>query len=190
MSTIKVKFIIMKKPKHILKALLIIIFAISGYSEVQAQEPAINTGDYRTAIGLRGGYTSGLTIKHFLSNGNAFEGIIGSWANAFSVTGLYEWHAPTTVKGLKWYYGVGAHATVYREGYYYYREGKKGRPYRYYRYNENGTGVGVDGILGIEYKIPPIPFALSLDLKPSVEFNTNNRIYTALDPGLGLKFTF
>lgn len=193
----------MKKSKNILlQFFLASAFVIFGVSRANAQEHlltktqtqdedvAINTGNYRTAIGIRFGYTSGLTVKHFFNNGNAFEGIVGTWANAFSLTGLYEWHVPSSVNGLKWYYGVGAHATVYREGYYYYNEGRNGRPFRYYRYDDNGTGVGVDAILGIEYKIPPIPFALSLDLKPNIEFNTNNRVYGALDPGLGIKFTF
>ena len=173
------------------KFLLIAAFTAFGYTEVNAQGPAINTENYHTAIGLRAGGTSGLTIKHFMGNGNAIEGIVGAWPNAFSVTGLYEWHvAQAGAPGLKWYYGVGGHAAFYSDRYYYYREGPNGRPYRYYRYVGNGTGLGVDGILGLEYKIPPIPFALSLDIKPYVEFNTNNAVYMAFDPGLGIKFTF
>lgn len=176
---------------NLAKLLLIAAFAAFSYNEANAQGPAINSANYHTAIGLRAGGTSGLTIKHFVANGNAIEGIIGAWPNAFSITGLYEWHVPQAgAPGLKWYYGIGAHAAVYRDTYYYYREGNNGRPYRYYRYVGNGTGLGIDGILGLEYKIPPIPFAISLDIKPYVEFNTNNAIYTAFDPGLGIKFTF
>jgi len=42
----------------------------------------------------------------------------------------------------------------------------------------------------MEYKIPSIPFALSLDVKPYVEVITNGRVWTSLDPGLGIKVTF
>lgn len=185
----------MKKTKNTFgKILLLLSIVFFSYSEAKAQEsPAINTGNYRTAIGLRAGYTSGLTIKHFMSSGSAIEGIIGAWPNAFSITGLYELHRPTTINGLKWYYGLGAHATFYSSRYYYHnhRGEHHGHHNHYYRYEGDGAGVGIDGILGLEYKIPPIPFALSLDIKPMIEFNTTNSLfYTAFDPGLGIKFTF
>jgi hypothetical protein len=165
--------------------------AILGFKDAAAQQPAINTGNYRTAIGMRVGHTSGLTVKHFMGNGNAIEGIIGVWPSAFSITGMYQWHvAAPSAPGLKWYYGIGAHATFYNDRYYYYREGRRGYWYRYYRYQEGGAGIGIDGTLGLEYKIPPIPFALSFDIKPYVEFTTHNHVFMAFDPGLGIKFTF
>ena len=49
---------------------------------------------------------------------------------------------------------------------------------------------GVDGIFGLEYKIPEIPFALSLGFKPFLEIDTDGRFYGAPDPGFGIKFKF
>ena len=65
-------------------------------------------------------------------------------------------------------------------------------PYRdrYRKYYEGGVGLGVDGIVGLEYKIPKAPIALSLDVKPFVEFVSRGYIYSSLDPGLGIKITF
>lgn len=34
--------------------------------------------DYQTSIGLRGGFANGLTLKHFVSQNTAFEGIVAS----------------------------------------------------------------------------------------------------------------
>ncbi len=145
--------------------------------------PAINTASYSTAIGLRAGETSGLTIKQFIGSRSALEGILGIWPNALSGTLLYERYASTGVNGLSWYYGGGGHAAFQTTRVYYY-------PDRYYYYRRGDVGLGVDGILGIEYKIPPIPFAISLDVKPYLEANTAGGIYTSLDPGLGVKVTF
>lgn len=138
--------------------------------------------NYSTAIGLRAGETSGLTIKKSLGS-NALEGIIGVWGSGFSFTGLYEWVAPTNVGGLNWYYGLGGHLAV-GTGYYYYRSRRAG----YYR--SGGFGVGVDGIVGIEYKIPSAPIAFSLDLKPYFEIYSGGGVFSSLDPGLGIKIAF
>jgi len=181
----------MKTRTIVISAALFIIFA-GGIKKAAAQ--AINTPTYRNAIGLRAGGTSGLTFKHFFSSGHAFEGIIGVWPNAFSITGLYERHVSSqTVSGFQWYYGAGAHFAHYARRVYYYTYNGRGPeryPYRY-RYIDEGFAIGIDGILGMEYKIPPIPFAISFDLKPYFEIHqASGYAFIALDPGLGLKFTF
>jgi hypothetical protein len=166
-----------------IKAMIIAGFMTATHVKAQtAPEGKVN---YSTAIGLRGGETSGLTLKHFFSTGNAVEGIIGFWPAALSVTGLYEHHVGAEVDGLNWYYGGGGHLAFQTRRIYYVNEGM-----RYYRYTEDALGLGVDGILGIEYKIPPIPFALSIDVKPFFEINTRGHAFVALDPGLGLKVAF
>ncbi|MBS3913859.1 MAG: hypothetical protein KG003_05130 [Bacteroidetes bacterium] len=140
--------------------------------------------DYNNAIGLRAGLTSGLTIKHFMGNSRAIEGIIGIWPYSTSITGLYEVYKGAGAAGLNWYYGGGAHASFYTGRIYYNRYYD-----RYYRaYDDHAFGL--DLILGLEYKIPEIPFALSLDIKPFLEIHRGGGTYTALDPGLGLKIAF
>lgn len=175
----------MKNLAKLFTALLFIPFAINA----QDATPAINTGTYNWAIGLRGGNTSGLTIK---KNFNAYslEGIIGLWSHGFNATLLYERNNATTVNGLNWYYGGGGHLSAYTGHVY----GHGNPHYHYYdRYDylyDDGVGLGVDGVIGIEYKFPPVPFAVSFDLKPFVEVTSNGNVWGALDPGLGIKFTF
>ncbi|MFN3916612.1 MAG: hypothetical protein ACK4K0_02615 [Flavobacteriales bacterium] len=149
------------------------------------------TSTYNTAIGLRAGETSGLTIKHFTGSNTAFEGIIGLWHHGLSATLLIEKHKSAfNVSGLNWYYGGGGHLVVQtRRSYYYYH---RDRYYRYYYrgYSSGELGIGIDGIVGLEYKIPPIPFAISIDVKPMIEVTSRGSMFWGLDPSLGIKFTF
>jgi hypothetical protein len=172
------------------------LFLLAGNSVFAqlAQPPARlsaidNNGGYRTAIGIRAGETSGLTFKRFVSPNMAVEGIIGFFPNAIGITGLYEGYVATDVEGLNWYYGGGAHVTAgtgaTNRTYYSPRTGR----YEVYRYRDYGVGLGIDGIAGIEYKIPRAPFAFSLDVKPYIEVNSGD-VYLALDPGLGIKVAF
>src|ERR1700741_814315 len=111
--------------------------------------PSINRYDYKNAIGLRVGETSGFTYKHMFNNGNAFEGIISAWPYTIGLTGLYEKHLQTGAPGLLWYFGVGGHANFGgpTERAYYYRGDR-----RYtYVYRSGGYAVGADGIIGLEY---------------------------------------
>ena len=164
-------------------------FARAQQTTTEPVKLSIDKSAYGTAIGLRGGETSGLTIKHFLNERSALEGILGVWPYGFSITGLYERHENAfNVEGMKWYYGGGGHMAL-RSGrtYYVYSE-RNGYWYKYR--SGSGTGVGVDGILGLEYKIKPIPFAISLDIKPLIEVTADGMLYEAIDPGFGIKVTF
>lgn len=145
---------------------------------------SINSYSYSTAIGVRGIGTSGLTIKHFTASNQAIEGIIGFGPGAFSLTALWErYQNAFDVAGLNWYYGIGGHIATQSDWVYY--DG-----IRRYRRSNGDFGIGVDGIFGIEYKINEAPIAVSLDVKPFLEVTTNGDAYLAIDPGLGVKFTF
>jgi hypothetical protein len=144
---------------------------------------------YSNAIGLRAGETSGITFKHFFNaSDNAVEAIVGFWPYDLKLTALYEHYVSTNTKGLRWYYGGGGHvvAGYGRTGYYPYSDVR----FYSYRYSYPGFGIGIDGIIGAEYKIPKIPFAVSLDVKPFIEINNTPDIFMAFDPGFGIKYTF
>lgn len=147
----------------------------------QAKSQALG---YRTAVGWRFGTTQGLTIKAALRNDAAFEGILALWPYSMGITGLYEINKPTRNRGLNWYYGVGGHINWLTTRNYYFWPEKK------FLANDPRTAFGVDGIIGIEYRIPRSPVAFSLDLKPTFNFYNDGQAYAFLDPGLGLKFVF
>lgn len=123
--------------------------------------------DYNTGIGLRGGWGTGLTIKHFLGGNKAVEGIFDSQWRGFRVTGLYEVHNQAFgVDRLNWYYGVGAHIGFWN-----------GDHYRDYNNDRNYTVIGVDGILGLEYNFKEIPFNIGIDWKPMIDLGGSSGFY-------------
>ena len=102
--------------------------------------------DYNTGIGLRGGFTNGLTIKHFVGSKSAFEGIIASRWRGLELTGLYEIHNRAfDTERLNWYYGFGAHIGFWNGNHIGW--GERGESY---------TVIGVDAILGLEYNFVEI----------------------------------
>ena len=139
-----------------MKKLLLTLLIVFGLMSV------INAQDYKTGIGVRGGFTNGLTIKHFTGDQAAFEFLLGSRWRGFDITGLYEIHNRAfDADGLKWYYGGGAHLGFWNGDYTYKDWGYQGSNY---------TVVGVDGILGLEYSFKDAPINLSLDWKPAFNF--------------------
>jgi len=140
------------------------------------------TADYRYAMGVRAGGTSGFTFKFDTRNTGSVELLAGFWSGWFSLTGLYERNANAfQVEGLMWYYGGGGHLSIETRDHYHERW--------YFRRGDN-FALGIDGIIGIEYKIPPVPIAVSTDFKPFLEVDTNGHVFFGPDIGMGVKFTF
>jgi len=112
--------------------------------------------DYKTGVGLRGGLSSGLTIKHFISSNKAIEGLIATRWQGLELTGLYEVHNNAfDVDRLNWYYGGGAHLGFW--------DGNSS----WGNLGQNYTVLGIDGILGIEYNFSEAPINIGLDWKPA-----------------------
>lgn len=138
-------------------------------SKKSSSSSSSSGGDYgyKTAIGLRGGFTSGLTVKHFISDKAAIEGILGSRWRGLSITGLYELHKTPAINfsNLAWEYGGGARIGFYNGRYYHKWDDDDG----YYE-NRSYVAVGIVGIFGLEYQFNEIPFTASLDLMPYFDF--------------------
>jgi hypothetical protein len=133
------------------KSLFILLIVLFFSFETKAQ-------DYSTGIGLRGGPWAGLTVKHFLNEKVAVEGLFDSRWQGFNLTGLYEIHNRAfNTDRLNWYYGAGAHIGFYDS--------------KHKEWGDN-TGsysiIGIDGILGLEYNFKKIPINLSVDWKPTL----------------------
>ncbi len=114
--------------------------------------------DYKTSLGIRAGLPVGVTVKHFLNDTYALEGIFASRWGGFVVTGLYEVERWTgNYPALNWYWGGGAHLGTWAQGY---------NP----NVNATYTGavIGIDGVIGLEYTFDELPLNLSLDLLPSI----------------------
>ncbi|AHM60383.1 hypothetical protein D770_10630 [Flammeovirgaceae bacterium 311] len=136
-----------------------------------------NGVDYNTGIGVRlGNWESGLTVKHFFKGNAAIEGIISSgWLHRGTrITGLYEVQKPLGGNGFYWFWGVGAHVGFYNERYWNYnndcKDGRYWHKGQWYPCDGGTrTTLGIDGIIGLEYKFPQAPFTLGIDFKPSID---------------------
>ncbi|MCD4768836.1 MAG: hypothetical protein K8R35_01545 [Bacteroidales bacterium] len=134
--------------------------------------------DYRTAIGLRGGYpANGVTIKHFLNTSNAVEGILATSHGGFVVTALYEnEHWTGEYPGLNWFWGFGAHIGFWDSN-------------PYIDNVDVSTVLGADFILGLEYTFDEIPLNLSIDLLPSVNLLGYSG-WGGIHGGLSIRYAF
>jgi hypothetical protein len=130
-----------------------------------------NSSSYKTAVGVKF-YPGAITVKHFVKETAAIEGIGYFWDKGFRFVGLYELHYDLLqVEGLKWYVGPGAHIGFYNDKYY-----------------EGNTLFGIDGIIGVDYKIKGAPLNLSIDWNPSFEFGDGSGFESF--GGLAIRFAF
>lgn len=140
------------------------------------------SSSYTTALGVKlWGDGAGITVKHFIGDNHALEGIGYFWGHGVRVTGLYEFHFNIAgAPGLKWYVGPGAHVGFYNENY---------SDPNYPNNSGSGTYLGIDGVLGLDYKFTGAPINLSLDWQPSFEFGANRGFVNSWG-GLGIRYTF
>lgn len=114
---------------------------------------------YKTAVGVKI-YPGAISLKHFVQKDRALEGLLYFWEYGTRVTGLYEIHGDINgAPGLKWYVGPGAHIGFWNDDW----EDE-------YPYRKHGVSVGIDGVIGLDYKIKGAPINLSLDWQPSFNF--------------------
>lgn len=135
-------------------ALMIVLFITVASVQAQNGNSTTNSSTYKTAIGVKF-YPGAISFKHFFNSKDALE-LLGYFRNyGARITGLYEIHGNiSNAGGLKWYIGPGAHVSFYSSQY------------------GGGGSVGIDGVLGLDYKIPSAPINLSLDWQPSFDFKS------------------
>jgi len=174
-----------KRSKVMMKLGIAVGFFLLSVGVTNAQYTPVFRTPYQTAIGIRVGGTSGATVKHFFRPATAVEGILGTFGNGFSLTGLVEKNAQAfDVVGLNWYYGGGAHIAFYNGNHHYNVYGRD----LHYR-DSHDVGIGINGIIGLEYILPDdIPVAFSLDFKPFIEIDSDGDVGVAPDLALGIKF--
>jgi hypothetical protein len=137
----------------IMKKMFIVAICLLGISAVQAQSMG---SDYKTALGFKV-YPGAISIKHFTKSNVAIEGLGYFWNYGSRITGLYEFHGNVNgAPGLKWYAGPGAHIGFWNDKW-----------KNEYSNRDNGVAIGIDGVLGLDYKIKGAPINLSIDWQPS-----------------------
>lgn len=133
------------------KLSIILVLFLIAQTRLQAQD---NSGtSYKSALGIKF-YPGAISFKHNINNKTSLEAIDYFWKGN-RITGLYEMHYNIgDLDGLRWFIGPGAHLSFYDDS-----------------HNNGVTLLGLDGIIGLDWKINNAPLDLSLDWQPSFEFS-------------------
>jgi hypothetical protein len=128
--------------------LLLTFFVVCFFSAA-----SLHAQDYKVGLGIRFSDASptlsnSVSVKYFLNESNAIDGLVSFGGSRFGIGGLYEIHTPlNATPGLKWYYGGGG----------------------YVGFQSHDTYLGPTGVIGLDYKFQNIPLNLSLDWKPELD---------------------
>jgi len=150
-----------------MKYILLCGIAILFFLPAQAQNTPYS-------VGYRSGQTSGILLKYNFRPDYAVKAIIGGKENQFSITALAERYQPALVNhsdNFFWYYGVGCHLGIKKEPKYNLVE-RNGAivPIEELEYKHSAM-LGVDAILGLEYRLAALPVSFGIDVKPSAQLS-------------------
>lgn len=117
---------------------------------------------YTNSVGLKFASLGSTQIngKHFLNENNALEVSLGGNTNYVWVQGNFEWQS-TLFEDLDYYIGAGPGFGIFT-----------GNSIIPSSANDRYM-IGVNGFLGVEYKLPDYPFTFSLESGPYVQINPN-----------------
>lgn len=151
--------------------LLITYFANSQVSTEQYTSP------YKKSIGIKLN-PGAISYRSFYTRNKAVEGMGFISIDGFQLTILNEKYTPfANAENLTWYIGYGGHFNLWSERY------KLNNPSK-----TAGVAVGVDGMLGLDYKLKNTPINLSVDIQPA--FNFVGASYFDLGwGGIGIRYT-
>ena len=127
-----------------------------------------NAQYYEQSAGIRLGGSYGLTYKKFFNELDAFEFLLGGREDGIHLTGTYQFNKPLNLSRNETfflYYGAGGHI-----GYEKYSTKtliNSQPPESQFVYeNRSYFSMGVDAIVGLEYRLLTAPITIGLDMKP------------------------
>ena len=122
---------------------------------INTQAYAQTTTTYETALGVKVSAGVAASYKKFITESNALEFQTMFFNKGVRLIGLYEFHFYNIegLDGLGWYVGPGAHV-----GFYY---------AKYKTVYNTIADIGLDGVIGLDYRLKNTPINFSLDWQPS-----------------------
>ena len=150
--------------------------------------------DYERAAGVRLGHTSGFAYKKFVVETEAVEMILSGRNEGTQFTAIYEFHKPMEVafeeENFYFYYGIGAHIGFER-----FDDLNKvlisTTPLEFVFEDKSYLIMGLDAIVGVEYRYLSVPMTIGFEVKPY--FNFIGMRYTKSqfwDAGFSIKYIF
>lgn len=146
-------------------------FMFMAFVAVLAILPLSNVKAQNWGVGLIGGFDSGIQVKKYMGANNLdFRGHLHN--SGFQVAGLYEWNHDLG-NNFTLYYGFGAGLGTWKQT----------------ADHDMAFGLDVEAIVGVEWRIPSVPLALSLDYRPAFEVLPTTGFY-AKGFAFGIKYLF
>ncbi|MBW8049170.1 MAG: hypothetical protein FVQ77_02290 [Cytophagales bacterium] len=192
-----------------MRTILLLFFVLISSVCTYAQQ-------YQWGIGIRLGDPTGITVKKYISEGNAFELNIGStgfWdfnrtkkcgfkasyddyeflghdrSSVLAIQFHYLFHnniSGIDVGILQWYFGFGAQVRFFGVCNYRYKP-FDGSPWIHDQVSE--IDIGGDGVIGAEYTFEGVPISVFLDLCLFLEIVDNPFLFFG-QGGLGARYNF
>ena len=150
------------------------------------------TQDHRHVLGARVGINSGITYEYRVDQFRGYRGMMSFREGGIQLLGMIQSYRPLYLNftdKLYYYAGLGAHAGFTR---FQPRHSFLANPFLFnYAYGRFAPVIGMDVMLGIEYRLDRLPLIFALDAKPFFElFGQNIFRLSPLDIGLSIKFIF
>jgi hypothetical protein len=128
------------------------------------------SAQYKSAVGVRFSSRAALvnnsvSLKYFFTEKTAVEGLI-TFNDPFALGLLVEQHKPLTTQNFTYYFGGGVYAGF-----------------------SGSRRAGLQGVVGLDYKIPTIPLNFSIDWKPELTV-TKEFSFEPQALGVTARFTF
>ena len=156
-----------------MKIIFVSFFLLLAFGQLHAQ----TSTTYNRAIGVKfpGGFA--VSYKQFVRDYQNVEAEAMYWNQGFRVVGLYEfnWDIPS-VDGMRWYAGAGAHLGAWNN-----TDSKQS--------NNSSIGFGIDGVIGLDYKLADYPIDISLAWQPALDL-VGSTGYNGAYGGIGVRYTF
>ena len=138
---------------------------------------SFSQSNYSKAIGVKFPAGFSVTYKNFVADTKNIEAQATIWNKGFKISGLYEFnfYSFNNADGLAWFVGPGAHIGFWKEEY-------------KTDYNSK-IDIGIDGIIGLDYKFKDAPINMSIDWQPSITL-IGPAGFAPAAGGLSVRFTF
>ena len=174
-----------------MKKTLQIILTIALFT---ASVTIANAQYYERSAGIRLGGSYGLTYKKFFNEKDAVEFLFGGRDDGLHLTTLYQFNKPLNLSRNETfflYYGAGGHLGYEK----YQTKVLYGSPQQpnseFYYENRSYFSMGVDAIIGLEYRFLTAPITIGLDIKPYLSFIGFRYTRTDFwDTSLSVKYVF
>jgi hypothetical protein len=144
---------------------------------------------YARELGIRGGYTAGVTFRANIEENLSYEGQLVYRHNGSIFTILRQNHMEIGMDrngNWEFIYGLGAHFGFYFTDSYriFWRE-------IYYGYNMFTPVIGMDGYIGIDYQLVELPISFGISYQPHIEVSLKQIVGINLwDAGVHFRYRF